>query len=415
MGYSRCGSVKTYFMSDRQTMRDIQCILQTCETLNSTLANASQFAIATVAMAEGSAYRRHGARMLVLPDGKRVGSISGGCLESDVAAHAVKAIRSGVPEFVLYDSQISNSDLILELGCKGAVGILIEPAKSPSVQNALGLFSTALKERRSSAMATVFQSQHGSFRISNYMTLHDNGVVEGDLADSTLSCELLAELNQVLKTGRACSKTYVPDKNRRECAVNVLLEPIEPPIALTLCGAGQDALPLIEMATALGWQTMVVDHRKALLTPERFPGAKLLHGSYPDHAFELRILDARSAVVIMTHNYEQDKTILASLLSSPVRYLGLVGPRERGEKIQRELRESEVHFDDRFLRKLYSPAGLDIGAEPSEGIALAILSEIQAVFSERYGGFLRHRVGSIHIPAKSHSAISQHSVLQDSE
>ena len=117
----------------------------------------------------------------------------------------------------------------------------------------------------------------------------------------------------------------------------------------------------------------------------------------------------------MTHNYEQDKAILASLLSFPVRYLGLVGPRERGEKIQRELRESELHFDDQFLRKLYSPAGLDIGAEPSEGIALAILSEIQAVFSERDGGFLRQRVGSIHAPAKPYSANSHLSVLQDSE
>ncbi len=407
--------MKTYFTSERQTMRDNQRILQTCETLNSTHANDSQFAIATVAMAEGSAYRRHGARMLVLPDGKRVGSISGGCLESDVVAHAVKAIRSGVPEFVLYDSQISNSDLILELGCKGAVGILIEPGNSPSVQSVLGLFSTALKERRSSAIATVFQSQHSSLRMSSYVTLHDNGNVEGDLADSPLSCEILADLNQVLKTGRACSKTYAPDNNPRENEVNVLLEPIEPPIALTLCGAGQDALPLIEMARALGWQTTVVDHRKALLTQERFPGAKLLHCSYPDSSFDLRISDARTAVVIMTHNYEQDKAILAAILSSPVRYLGLVGPRERGEKIQRELRESEVHFDDQFLRKLYSPAGLDIGAEPSEGIALAILSEIQAVFSEREGGFLRHRVGSIHLPVNPYSAISRHSVLGESE
>ena len=378
-------------------MRDMQRILQTCENFDYIAQHDSQFAIATVAMAEGSAYRRHGARMLVLPNGKRVGAVSGGCLESDAVVHALKAIQTGEPEYILYDSKLSNGDLIQELGCKGSVGILIEPGASPSVQSALRIFSSALKERRKAALATVFHSQETAIRVSSQLILNSDSTVEGDLVTSTLASQILSDLNQVLKTGLACSKSYTPDPNRPECATNVLLEPIEPPIALLLCGAGQDALPLIEMAQALGWQATVSDHRASMLTPERFPGAQLQLCSHPDHVLHPDTLDDRTAIVIMTHNYERDKTILASLISAPVRYIGLVGPKDRGERIQRELRLSGVQFTDADLIKLYSPAGLDIGAEPSEGIALAILSEIQAVFSDRKGGFLRRRKGAIHL------------------
>jgi xanthine/CO dehydrogenase XdhC/CoxF family maturation factor len=98
----------------------------------------------------------------------------------------------------------------------------------------------------------------------------------------------------------------------------------------------------------------------------------------------------------MSHNYEHDKNILRFLLNSDARYIGALGPKRRTENILREWRDAAENFSDEQLSRLYAPIGLDIGADTPESIALSIIAEIKSVLTNRNGGFLRQRIGSIY-------------------
>lgn len=371
-------------------MKDIQAILEACHNAEEA---GRPFALATVVKVEGSAYRRPGARMLIRPDGSRIGSVSGGCLEADVVQRAQQVLATGEPEYVLYDTRSSNGDLIAELGCKGAVGILIECAFHPEVQRSLRFLGSFVQTRGEGAQATVFRvegetplSPGARLMISAKGSLY----VTQEAAD--LAARLLPELESVMRQGQAQTRTLAFPGGRAEA----LLEPIQSPLSLQIFGAGQDAAPLAQMARALGWQVTVIDHRASLLSPERFPGVQTLHLSRPGPLEALDAPDARTAVVLMSHNYAQDLDWLRHLLPSPLQYIGLLGPRKRADQMLADLCGEGIVPDAASLARLYSPAGLDIGSETPEEIAFSILAEIQAALHARSGGFLRERKGPIH-------------------
>lgn len=118
--------------------------------------------------------------------------------------------------------------------------------------------------------------------------------------------------------------------------------------------------------------------------------------SRPEDICERITLDPRIVAVVMTHNYLQDRELLKTLLPSPARYLGLLGPKSRTEQLLRELLEQGVTLTENNLSRLYAPVGIDIGADNPEEIALAIVAEIRAVIANRSGGLLRDHKGSIH-------------------
>ncbi|MGB5014479.1 MAG: XdhC family protein, partial [Pyrinomonadaceae bacterium] len=167
----------------------------------------------------------------------------------------------------------------------------------------------------------------------------------------------------------------------------------EIPLAVKLFGAGADAIPFVRIGTELGWQITVHDHRHAFLTTERFPTAQMLvHQTACDVLSDLET-DDRTAIVIMTHNYARDRYILPPALNSDAFYIGALGPKRRTEQLLEEIGGS---FSPEQLARLYAPAGLDIGADTPEGIALSIIGEIQTVLANRNGGHLRNRQGSIY-------------------
>ncbi len=274
--------------------------------------------LATVLDVRGSGYRLPGARMLMLADGRTVGTVSGGCLEADVQERAKKVLASGEAEIFTYDTT-GNEDSVfsLNMGCRGVIEIKLEPVGK----------------------------------------------------DSPLIVEM-----------RAAYEHRVRSDN------------VEVPVAVLLFGAGADAVPFARIAAELGWQVTVHDHRPAYLTAERFPDA---HDLIPQVVDETPILDSddRTAAVIMTHNYTRDSLVLPALLTSDVFYIGALGPKRRTEQLLEEIGGS---FTPEQLARLYAPAGLDIGADTPEGIALSIIGEIQSVLSNRNGGSLRNRQGSIY-------------------
>ncbi|MEO7673459.1 MAG: XdhC family protein, partial [Pyrinomonadaceae bacterium] len=128
----------------------------------------------------------------------------------------------------------------------------------------------------------------------------------------------------------------------------------------------------------------------------RFPAAtSLVSRGIEETAFTFAS-DAGTAAVMMTHNYERDTEILPLLLKSDVFYIGALGPKRRTEQLLGELAASGENFTKEQLARLYAPAGLDIGADTPEAIALSIIAEIQSVMKDRDGGHLRNRKGSIY-------------------
>ncbi|HEX6474597.1 MAG TPA: XdhC family protein, partial [Candidatus Limnocylindria bacterium] len=175
-----------------------------------------------------------------------------------------------------------------------------------------------------------------------------------------------------------------------EDGARVLAEPILPPMRLIVCGAGHDAIALVRQASELGWRVTLADVRRNLLNHERFPGAADFCDADPEGAAAAMQPDARTAVVLMSHNYLRDIAYLGSFLGCELAYLGVLGPRGRTEQMLGELGQPEA------LARLHAPAGLDIGAEGPEEVARAIVAEILAVIRGRAGGPLRDRSGSIH-------------------
>jgi xanthine dehydrogenase accessory factor len=217
-----------------------------------------------------------------------------------------------------------------------------------------------------------------------------DGTSEGSLGDAGVDAAAVAAASELLDT-RASEIRTLPDD------VRAFVEVLEPPLRLLICGAGHDAIPLVRAASVLGWSAVVVDDRPGFLNAERFPGAAgFVHVERPEDAAKVAQVDARTFVVVMTHNFLRDKEYLRSFLTSPVAYLGMLGPAARTQRLLMELAEEGVDIADADRARIHGPAGLDLGSEGPEEIAGSIVAEIVAVRRGREGGFLKERPGPIH-------------------
>jgi xanthine/CO dehydrogenase XdhC/CoxF family maturation factor len=369
-------------------MRDLMDILREWEWPEN---RPESLALATLVTVEGSTYRRPGARMLILPDGRRIGALSGGCLEADVAERARQLRGTGDAALLVYDAH-TGFDMVLEMGCEGGAGILVEPASRPGPPRALRFLSECVRLRRKGAIATVFRVEGAVDAAIGDGLTYSSGVTTGAIADAALAAAVAADLASAAAAERSLVKTYrLPDGS-----ATVLVEAVLPPLALMVCGAGPDSVPLARLAGDLGWQVTVVDHRPAFASSDRFPASVAVVHASAGSTGAVPGPDARTAVVIMSHNYDTDRAWLGQFLPSAASYVGLLGPRRRADRLLADLRNSGPDIGDERLVRLYNPAGLDIGAETPEEIALAILAEIQAAFTHHPGAPLRQRNGPIH-------------------
>ena len=406
-------------------MKELQDILKAFEQCK----NSDEcVAIATLVKAQGSTYRRSGARMLMTSQGQIVGSLSGGCLEGDVFEQAQEVMTSGKPIVVQYDT-MSDEDIIwgLGLGCNGIVQILIERLEEESPLNHLAFLTECLRYRQVGVLATVFQVEgQVNAQIGTRLMMYPDGTVKSDIEDADLVAQIRDDAGKALDESRSKVKAYPLLTGKAE----VFIEVIQPPVPLMIFGAGHDAIPLVRLAQELGWYVTVVDSRQADATRERFQSADEVILSRPEsisdsvseavatlgasallrtplekplakrgeaQASADRIqLNNRTVAVVMTHNYLHDLELLKTLLPSPVRYLGILGPKSRTGKLLQDLQEQGITPTEQQLQRLYSPVGLNIGADTPEEIALSIVAEIQAVLGDRSGGSLRNYQGPIH-------------------
>ena len=372
-------------------MKELQDIVAAFEQIESSSTTA---AIATLVKAQGSTYRRPGARMLMTSQGQMVGSLSGGCLEGDVFEQAQAVMTSGKPIVVQYDTT-SDEDIIwgLGLGCNGIVQILIERIEQESPLNHLEFLAECLHLRHVGVLATVFHVEgEVKAQIGSRLMVHPDGTVESDIEDAALVAQIRADTRQVLNDSRSQLKAYPLPTGKAE----VFIEVIQPPVPLMIFGAGHDAVPLVRLGQELGWYVTVVDSRQADATRERFQRADEVILSRPETIQDSIHLNNRTMAVVMTHNYLHDLELLKTLLPSPVGYLGILGPKSRTGKLLLDLQQQGITPTEKQLQRLYSPVGIDIGADTPEEIALSIVAEIQAVLANHSGGSLRNKQGPIH-------------------
>lgn len=377
-------------------MSELTDVLSAIESLS---ARGEKLALATIVSVKGSTYRRPGARLLVPEDGAPIGNISGGCLEGDVADVARIVMREGVARIASWDLTADDDDVWgLGLGCNGAIEVFVEPAdKAAEVAGALRM---ALEEERPISMITVLESTVDGIAQGDRLLVRPDGTTQGSLGDGSVDAAATEiALDQLEREASEIRTLPGPGE------VRAFIEVLEPPLRLVICGAGHDAVPLVRAAAGLGWNAVVVDDRPAFLTRERFPDATgFVTLERPDQATVDAPLDARTFAVVMTHNFLRDKDYLRALLASPARFIAMLGPAARTQRVVLDLREEGLELSEDDLARIHSPAGLDLGAEGPEEIAAAIVAEIVAVKRGREGGFLRDRSGPIHersTPARS--------------
>ncbi len=372
-------------------MKEIREIIRSHEALQ---IEGKRSALATVVHVEGSSYRRPGARMLITEDGRLTGAISGGCLEGDAMRKAFHVISEQRPALVTYDTMDDDDTTLgIGLGCNGIIQVLIEPILPDDPINPILLLKKATEHRQTVVVATFFnlgdrrQAQPGT-----RLFLGENGEVFGECPIEFLQDRWQDDAQNALQSGESKWVNY----STAQVKMTAFYEILPPVLSLVLIGAGNDVMPMVDMADILGWATKVVDGRATHARPERFASACQVLVAKPEQVLQHIALDDFTVFALMTHNYNYDKAMLHELCQQGARYIAMLGPKKKLNRILEEFEEEGRPLSAAQMNTIFSPAGLDIGAETSEEIALSILAEIMAFLKERQGIFLRDKLKPIH-------------------
>jgi xanthine dehydrogenase accessory factor len=375
-------------------LKELQEIVK---AFNQACKDGKRTALATVVLVEGSAYRRAGARMLITEDGQLTGAISGGCLEGDALRKARLVIMQQEPMLVTYDTMDDDdAKLGVGLGCNGIIHILIEPVNETG-HNPVNLLKSIVEERRDAVLVTLFAlsdrklPQPGTCLYLNGDTIVENGLNNMDYRDT-----LLNDAEKTLEKGHSDNRTYTDG-----IEYTAFIEYIKPVISLVIIGAGNDAVPLTQIAAILGWDITVIDGRPNYALPQRFPLAANVITAKPLQVLQQVTITGQTAFVLMTHNFNYEFELLKELLPLPIPYIGVLGPKKKLNRMLGELEDNGFKIMEEQLRHIYGPIGLDIGSEGAEEIALSIIAEIKAVFSARNGQSLKYKPVPIHTTALS--------------
>jgi xanthine/CO dehydrogenase XdhC/CoxF family maturation factor len=352
-------------------------------------AAATDYVLATVVAVEGSSYRKPGALMLMTADGRRIGTVSGGCLEAQVASRAWWITASG-PTIQSYSTAEDDGERPYGSGCGGLVFLLLE--RRVTAGPMLAALDEAFNRRVGLAVATVLEGEHIGRRafagldpeLSENTLARHNSTPSGDGPLQGLA-ELSLSKRESIESKIALGETHIRAWSD--------YRPARP--ALAIFGAGDDAQPLLRLAKELSWFVSLADGRAHLATLERFPQAdelsilpiKEIPGAAPEQWLPaFGSLRTEDAVVVMTHSFEQDSKILTCLLALefPPAYIGVLGPQRRTSELLAEaahllnLPANAIAAQvERWLPQLHAPTGLDLGAASPETIALSVLAEIQ--------------------------------------
>jgi len=337
---------------------------------------AGAMVLGTIVETAGSTYRKAGAMMLFDAAGNPHGLLSGGCLESDLAGHAARVGQGGEPKAVVYDMRVDDdAPWGLGLGCGGMVRILLQPIDPAEDSARLGALAELFGRRGRGLMLRVWSSSLESLPVGTTLLRDEAGHWHG--RDGSPAADRLIAALPATRPQHAGSLQLEEESGR----ASVLMIPVDPTPALLICGAGPDAAPLVRLAREIGWRVAVADHRPAYVERIESAGANEARVVRPQELGRSGLIDAADAVMIMNHHLETDRIAVRQALAGPARYIGLLGPVTRRERVLEGLPAAE-------RARVHGPAGLDIGAERPETIALSILAEAHALLNDGDGGML---------------------------
>ncbi|WP_047245346.1 XdhC family protein [Maribacter thermophilus] len=312
--------------------------------------------LATVVALDGSSYRRPGVRMLISEHGKMIGAVSGGCVEKEILFQASSVFSAGKAKIMTYDGRF-------RLGCEGILYILIEPF-SPT-HEILNGFKKSIARRKPFKIASGFIKEYGE---------HEN-----------IGSRFLFDKEWIYLNNNVLEKESVP----------VFEQVLQPSYRLVIIGGEHDAVKLSKLAMQMGWEVMVSTVPAEGKTINDFEGVDEFWNVEPNE-LPIAKIDDQTALILMTHSYVKDLKYLHALKNCNPMYFGLLGPVNRREKLFGEY--IELYPDDEydFFDRIHGPAGLNIGAEAPEEIAISILSEILAVIRKQQPMMLKDKKEGIH-------------------
>ncbi|MCB0640052.1 MAG: XdhC family protein [Phaeodactylibacter sp.] len=367
-------------------MKEIRNIITSYDTTDW---SKEQAALATVVNVEASAYRRIGARMFVRSSGTWIGGISGGCLEGDALRRAQAAIFKNTPTVVVYDTMDDDDHQIgVGLGCNGRIEVLFTPINPNDPNNPVEVLRKLVESRSPSVLVQAVASPEQEDLLNGSLF---NALEVETIADFfQLRPADIQESVQKIKD-RKKSKVYAL-QNKQGHEIELLFEWLRPEMRLFVVGDNYDVNAFAGISEALGWELHLIGTLRKF-DKSLFRIAKSIQ-SY-DEVSQLNP-DPYTAVILMSHDYKWDMKMVQYFLPLKPVYMGMLGPKKRMEKMHDELKDKHPEIDLANYVRLYSPVGLDIGAESPEEIALSIAAEIVSVFRNREGSSLRLRRGPIH-------------------
>jgi xanthine dehydrogenase accessory factor len=309
--------------------------------------HGKRVALATVVATRRSSPRPVGSKLAVSEQGELAGSVSGGCVESDVVLAAQEVLAGAGPRLVTYGI---TDDMALGIGlpCGGEIDVFVEELRDV--------------ERPEVSLTVVAGEGMGE-------RLHDP---------------------ELERAARRRGRSHAFPLGERTIFADVEA----PPPRLFVYGAVDTAEALCRTAKLLGWRTVVADARASFATPERIPSADELLVLWPDEALAQVQPDVDTAVLVLTHDDKFDLPLVEAVLRTDAFYVGWLGSRRNQERRRGLLLERGVDEDD--LERIAGPSGLDIGADTPAETALSMLAEILAVRAGRAGGRLRESAHRIH-------------------
>ncbi len=353
-----------------------------------------QTVMATVVHLEGSSYRRPGARMLITDEGKLTGAISGGCLEGDALQKALLVMAQQKSRIVTYDTMDEDDNTLgVGLGCNGVIQVLMEPVNATDPMNPIEFLRKVADKRQKAVLVTLFSLEDKkNTQAGTCLLLDESGNFLGNMQDHDLENILKEDAAMAFAKEKSSFKNYISDKYN----LTAFIEFVKPAVSLVIIGAGNDVIPLVEMADVIGWESRVVDGRSSHARPERFVKACQVLVSKPENVLEQIPIDEQTVFVLMTHNYNYDKAMLKALVNKKISYVGMLGPKKKLDRMLGELNDEGFSLTEAQRSIVYGPVGLDLGAETAEEIALSIIAEIKAVLAGKAGQSLRNINDVIH-------------------
>jgi xanthine/CO dehydrogenase XdhC/CoxF family maturation factor len=305
---------------------------------------------------DGSSYRKPGVRMLILENDEMIGAVSGGCVEKDILRESQSVFKTGHSKMMTYDGRY-------RLGCEGLLYILIEEFQPNN--NFIKAFQNCLANRNSFTLYSYYSKTEGeSYGLGTYIKLENNKHLVSKFSDINESLSLFTQK-------------------------------MPPCFKLMIFGTEHDAVHLCTLAQFNGWEVTIVSGPLESKSIKNFPGATAFYSTSPDN-LELNSIDNETAIVLMSHNFANDLKYLIELKHSTPAYLGILGPSKRREKLLSQFLEYSPDIEESFVENIHGPAGLNIGAETPQEIAISILSEILSVIRKQEPISLNKKTSSIH-------------------